>query len=162
MHRVLLSRVSQFKVRLFLCHFSRRSSAGGRCRFVHENCSINRDDASIKSNDGHVHGACYDCGEKGHSIGDNACLKPNAALNFPSWAQRFIKPRGSKNNEKQRSNGKRKRDSDDASEFLKSIREDSDKEDEVSDHKRRIAALESKIKSLIDERDGGASWRPLF
>ena len=160
MHRVLLSRVSKFEVRLLLCHFSRRSSAGDRCRFVHENCSTNRDDASIKSNDDHLHGACYDCGEKGHSFGDDACLKPNAELNFPSWAQRFIKPRGSKNNDDdKRSNGKRKRDSDDAGEFLKSSL---DKDDEVSDSKRRIAVLESKIKSLIDERDGEVGFRPLY
>ena len=121
------------------------SIAGDRCKFAHDNVhGDTKNDGTFKR------GHCWDCGEEGHHIGDRKCLKPDAALNFPSWARRFL-PQYSDdqdNDDNKRSNGKRKRTARSAEEILNSAENDIDDKD--SKNERRMALLESNMRVLIN------------
>ena len=101
------------------------------------------------SDKGHIFGACFDCGEHGHHMGDEACKKPDAALNMPPHITRFLISRKRK--------GKRKRkndnddDNDDNNDTLKAILDrDEDNEVKKCNYEKRIALLEKNQRIMND------------
>ena len=118
---------------------------GDRCNFRHSE----EESPTFES------GACYDCGETGHVIGDDACKKPGAALNFPGQLRQYKRQRSS--------NG----DPDLAGLLNAADDEDARKHasKELKEAQARIAVLESNVRVLSQNPKSRASeetWKPVY
>ena len=117
---------------------------GDKCHFRHDD-----------ENATHNTGACYDCGETGYVIGDDACKKPGAALNFPGQLRRYKRQRSS--------NGDPDLDG------LLSAADDEDVRKHTSkklkEAESRIAILESNVRILSQKPKSSATeetWKPVY
>ena len=95
-------------------------------------------------------GNCWNCGQPGHSTGDDNCQQPEAQLNMPPQLTQYLNKRGTKQ--------PRPLNADGADDPIDQAYGDAD-----TRHKKHIIAyLEAQLRNAKSAYDVGVEWNPIY